>query len=223
MAYATTSLFRSLTHFTTSEVSDTDLTTLITYADKAIVRLTTTEVYLERLDGNIDDSNVDFKTKYSPLADTDASGTADKDDVSVYYATYDDTTHWIELGSAQTVTSIQADEGIITMETAPTNITAEAGVYAKYSYESKTILDTSLRNQAACYYLAYLVANKITGDTPNLHMIEDAPYIRKETVGADWLKLCFKILGLQDKVYLTRADGDSIDAGIPIEVSKRRD
>ncbi len=220
MAYATSVLFRRLTHFSVSDISDTDVTNLIAEADRAITRMTTTEVWLEQLDGTIDGSNVDFRTKYIPIADADASGAIDGDDVTVYYATYDATTGWVELGTADAVTSIQAETGIITVTTAPTTTTAEAGVFAIYRYDTHGKTDYDMIALAATYYLAYLVASKITGDTPKLHMIEDAPYIRRDTIGADWLKLCYETLGLQDKIFLYRTDGDGVPPMNPYATSK---
>ena len=94
MAYATLILFRRVTHFTTSMIIDTDVTNLIAEADRAVIRLTTTEVYLEQLEGNIDGTNVDFKTACKPIADKDEDGTVDGNDVSVFYATYVDVPNW---------------------------------------------------------------------------------------------------------------------------------
>ena len=209
MAYATLVLFRQMTHFTTSHISDTDINNLIAEADRNVVRLTTTEVWLEELIGNIDGTNVDFRTKYRPIADATASGTVVAADVTVYYATYDATTNWKELGSAQTVTSIQAETGIITMDTAPTTTTAEAGVFAIYRYDSLGKVDYDILALASTYYLAYLVANKIKGQTPQMSMVE-TPYLRRDITGGDWLRLCYEALGLQDKVFLVRPDGDGI-------------
>ena len=217
MAYATSVLFRRMTHFTTSDVSDTDITNLITEADRNVVRLTTTEVWLEELDGSIDGTNVDFRIKHIPIADATASGTVVAADVTVYYATYDATTNWRELGSAKTVTSIQAETGIITMETAPTTTTAEAGLFAIYRYDTRGKTDYDILALASTYYLAYLVANKIKGNTPEMSRVE-TPYLRRDLIGADWLKLCYETLGLQDKIFLVRPDGDGIPEIKPAHV-----
>jgi len=220
-AYATTVLFRRVTHFSVSDISDTDLGNLIAEADRAIVRLTTTEVWLEELEGNIDGSNVDFRTKHIPIADSDASGTIDGSDVSVYYATYDDTTGWRELGTAKTVTSIQAETGIITMETAPTSSTAEAGVWAIYRYDTHGKTDYDVLALAASYYLGYLVASKLRGETPNRSQTApEAAYLRRDLIGGDWLALCYETLGLQDKIFLYRSDGEGVPPMQPVATSK---
>ncbi len=208
MAYATLALFRSLTNFTISEISDTEVTALIADADRAVIRLTTTEVYLERLRGNVDGTNVDFKTRFRPIADKDADSSVDGSDVTVYYATFDSVTNYVELGSAQTVTSIQEKEGIITMTTAPTSTTAEAGVFAIYRYDSLGQTSFDVYKLAASYYLAYMASNKIRGKTPNYSTTETS--VREDVVSQDWLVLCYETLGLQDKLFFGAPKGHGI-------------
>jgi len=207
-----------VTHFTASDISNTDVTALITEADRNVVRLTTTDVWLEELDGNIDGTNVDFRKKNIPIADADSSGSVDGDDVKIYYATFDDTTGWRELGTAKTVTSIQAETGIITMDTAPTATTAEAGVFAIYRYDTLGETDYDILALAATYYLAYLVANKLKGKTPKMSLVE-SPYLRKDLIGADWISLCYQTLGLQDKIFLVRPEGHGIPEIKPAHVT----
>ena len=163
------------------------------------------------MEGNVDGSNKDFRTKYRPIADTTASGTVVAEDVTVYYTTHDDTTGWVELGSAQTVTSIQAETGIITMDTAPTSTTAEAGVLVVYRYDSQGAQSNDIRKLAACYYLAYMVASKTMGKFPDYSQTEQkAPYLRRDLGGGEWLQLCYETLGLQDKLFLVRPDGSGL-------------
>lgn len=208
MAYATLILFRSLTNFTVSEISDDEVNALLADADRAVVRLTTTEVYLEQLEGNIDGVNVDFRTRHRPIADKDADGSVDGSDVTIFYSTYDSVTNWRELGSGQTVTSIQAKEGIITMSTAPTTSTAEAGVFAIYRYDTKGQTSFDIYNLAATYYLAYMAANKIEGKTPNYNTTDIS--VRENVAKKDWLALCYETLDLQDKLFLDAPKGFGI-------------
>lgn len=208
MAYASLQQFRSLTNFTTSEIIDTDVTALIADADRAVVRLTTTEVYLEELEGNVDDVNVDFRTLKRPIADTNASGSVTTSDVKVFYATYDPVTNWIELGAEQTVSSVLEKEGIITMSVAPTTITAEAGVFSIYRYESRGDTNFDIYKLAATYFLAYMVANKLSGETPNYNTT--AISVREDVTGKDWLKLVYETLALQDKLFLNLPKGFGI-------------
>ncbi len=213
-------MFRRITHFSVSDISDTDITNLIAEADRAVMRLSTTEVWLEELDGSVDGSNTDFRTKYVPIADTNVDGNVDEDDVTIYYATFDSVTGWTELGSAVSASSVQSETGIITMATAPTSTTAEAGVWAIYRYDTHGKTDYDILALASTYYLAYLTASKLMGRTPRLHTIEDAPYVRRDTIGADWLKLCYETLGLQDKIFLVRSDGAGVPPMQPVATSK---
>ena len=208
MVYSSLTQFRAVTNFTTSEISDTEVTALISDADRAVVRLTTTEVYLERLWGNVDGVNVDFRTRRAPIADTDADGNVDGDDVTVYYATFDSVTNYRELGSPQTVSSVQDKKGIITMQTAPTNVTAEGGVFSIYRYDSKGNTSIDIYKLASTYYLAYMAANKIAGQTPEYSTTDIS--VRENVAKMDWLALCYETLDLQDKLFLDAPRGFGI-------------
>lgn len=353
MGYASISLFRQLTNQNKDVISDPILNSILPIADRLVNKMISTRVYLERLDGKIDGSNKDFRTKFGPIADTtmknitvvDTCDTADftastdavddslagslshdggssismgksgtteafityskeptavdgtgrrlkitvfiKDtqelvrsnamevrigsasdayytksftraklknglnevdilltdmgtsgtpditsldyifiefnvpatsdtitagnlmmdnwrledidspdisDVEVYYATNDDTTGYIEYGSLQTITSFQAKERIITMTTAPTSSTAEAGVYASYAYVSQN-MDWNLVNPAACYLAAHIASFIIAGQAPNYSRIEDV-FARRDIAGApdEWLRLSLSLL-----------------------------
>jgi len=118
----------------------------------------------------------------------------DTDDLIVYYATNDDDTGWREYGSSQTITSLQPDEGIITMTSAPTTTTAEAGVFATYSYVTKN-MDWNLINPAACYLAAHLASFKIAGTAPNYEAIADV-FARRDLAGSpdEWLRLALSLI-----------------------------
>jgi len=133
----------------------------------------------------------DIIMDYWRLEDIDSP---DGDDVKVFYATLDSSTNWKEYGTANAVTSIQADEGIITMTVAPTTITAEAGVFCDYSYVSKE-MDWGLVNSAACYMAAHLASFKIAGEAPDYTNIADG-FMRRDIAGApdEWLRLCYSLL-----------------------------
>ncbi len=136
-------------------------------------------------------THADIIMDYWRLEDIDSPDIAD---VKVYYATTDDDSGFLEYGSSQTITSFQAEEGIITMTTAPTTTTAESGVFADYSYVSKN-MDWTLVNTAACYMAAHLSSMKISGEAPNYTNIPDA-ISRRDLAGApdEWLRLCYSII-----------------------------
>jgi len=133
----------------------------------------------------------DIIMDYWRVEDIDSPDTAD---VSVYYATNDDATGWIEYGSVVAITSLQAQEGIITMTTAPTTATAEAGVFATYSFVSRN-MDWGLINAAACYMAAHLASFIVAGKAPNFDAIQDT-FARRDLAGSpdEWLRLALSLL-----------------------------
>lgn len=117
----------------------------------------------------------------------------DTDDVTVFYVTLDANGRKV-LGSGQAVTSLLADEGSITMTTAPTTTTAKGGVFGSYAYVSED-MDWNLVNPAACYMAAHLASFIISGDAPNYTSIQDG-FMRRDIAGApdEWLRLCYSLL-----------------------------
>lgn len=136
-------------------------------------------------------THADLVMDYWRLTDIDSPDTSD---ATVYYATTDDDSGFLEYGTSQTITSLQPTEGIITMTTAPTTTTAEAGIFADYSYVSED-MDWELINTAACYMAAHLCGFKISGNAPNYEAIADS-FARRDLAGApdEWLRLCYSIL-----------------------------
>lgn len=133
----------------------------------------------------------DLKMDYWRLEDIDTPDTAD---FEVFYATTDDNSGFTEYGSAQTVASVQPQSGIITMNTAPTTSTAEAGVFANYAHVSGN-MDWNLVNPAACYMAAHLSSFIVAGKAPNYRNIEDS-FARRDLAGApdEWLRLSLSLL-----------------------------
>ena len=133
----------------------------------------------------------DLKMDWWRLEDIDSPDTSD---VDIFYATNDDTTGWRELGSKQTVSSIQDQDGIIVMSTAPTTTNAEAGVFGSYSYVSR-VMDWELVNAAACYMAAHIASFIIAGQAPNFTQINDV-FARRDVAGApdEWARLSLSLL-----------------------------
>lgn len=161
MAYSSLPAFRSLTHFTESEIPDSEVSALIPEADRAILRLATIEVYDEQLTGDIDGVNKLFMTKHKPIADTDFDSDVDSSDVSVWLVDYDSEQNPVH--TSVQASSVNARDGIITLASAPTTSNAEVGVFADYRYY-KMPVDYDMLKLAANYYLAYLVEMKVRGD-----------------------------------------------------------
>jgi len=206
MAYATLALFRSLTPFSKECISDADVNTMIPLADRAIVQAVTVEAYMEKLSGTRNGTNKEFEVKHKPIADSDFDQDVDKDDVTVYFATYTDTygQQNLDYGSAVTVDSVEANNGLIFVNTAPTSTTAEAGVYGIYRWKKLGTTNYDDLVLASTYFLAYLASCKIAGIAPNFQAIKSG--IREDVVGADWLKVCQKILNLQQGSLFKRVE-----------------
>lgn len=161
MAYATLAKLRSVSHFSTAEISDTDVSALIADADRAVLRLATISFYDEKLSGAIDGVNVLFTTKYKPIADVDCDSSVTDADVTVYLVAYDSENNPVHTSTA--VTTVNARDGIITLTTAPTTTNAEVGVHADYRGYQMSV-DYDLLKLAANYYLAHLCEMKIRTD-----------------------------------------------------------
>jgi len=204
MAYATLALFRSLTPFSKEDIGDADVNTIIPLADRAIIQAISVEAYMEKLSGSINGTNKEFEVKHKPIADADADQDVDKDDVTVYFATYTDDEQNKDYGSAVTVDSVEADNGLIFVATAPTNTTAEAGVYCTYRWKKLGTTTYDDLVLASTYFLAYLAACKVAGRAPNFQAIESK--IREDVIGADWLKVCQKILNLHTGSLFKRVE-----------------
>jgi len=200
MAYASTEQLRALTPFGKGEISDDNVAKLIPLADRHIIQLATEEVYLEQLQGSINGTNTEFRTKHAPIAEADADEDVDAEDVTVYYATNTATENNLDYGAAQTVTDVESENGIINMTTAPTTTTAEAGVFAIYRYIKNRKINYDLLKDASNYYLAYLCAQKISGSTSNYQQIKDGWQRRWVTEGADYKRMAYEILDLVDPI-----------------------
>jgi len=189
MAYSTKEQIRLLTGWDSNIISDANLDSIISLADRLIAKAFSTKVYRERITtGNIDGSNTEFKVKHAPIADTNFDSSVDENDVEVYYATWTDDEHNLDFGSAQTVSSVEADNGIVNVATAPTTTTAEAGLYITYSYTSPHV-DYNLIVLAANYLAVHLASYRVQGEAADYSQIE-ASFLRRDIAGApdEWMR-----------------------------------
>jgi len=151
--YATLLGLRLVSHFTEADISDADVNSLISDADRAILKLATIEVYNEEMEGGIDGINKVFTTEYGQIADTDFDKDVDKDDIVVYLMDYDEEGN--EESTEVEVETVNARDGIITLVDAPTSVNTEAGINIDYRYY-KSKVDYDMLTLAANYYLAHL-------------------------------------------------------------------
>ncbi len=200
--YCSLTDFRSITPFSKSEITDTDVIALMSIASTMVHRKIMTKHKLERdLTGPVDGSNTIFYTHWVPITDADMDSDVDISDVQVYYATWD-ANNRIVFGSVQTISSVDARSGRIIMATAPTPTTAEAGLYLTY-YTSVEDLDYASVRLAATYMLAHLVSLKIRGESPNYNQIREG-FLRPGVTGMvstiidpwqhPYLKACLEII-----------------------------
>lgn len=222
--YCSLSNLRKISNFSTAEISDADVIALMPIASRFAHKKVMTKHKLERdLIGPINGSNTIFYTRSKPIGDGDMDSDVDESDVSVFYATFD-ANRQISFGSAQTVSSVDARSGAITMSTAPTTTTAEAGLFITY-YSTVEDLDYEGLRLAADFFLAHLCALKVRGESPNFEGIT-APYLRQNVSGISgqaydpWRFQHFKtgmeiindLLGKGiDGIGFSRVDADSED------------
>ena len=171
--YCSLTDFRAITPFPKTEISDNDVITLMPIASTMVHGKVMTKHKLERdLLGPVDGSNKIFYVKHKPIGDYDMDSDVDASDVKVFYATFDDNNR-VDYGSEQTVSAVDGQSGNFTMSTAPTTVTAEAGLHVTY-YSTVEDLDYVSVRMAATYMLAHLVSLKIRGEAPNYNQIKEA-------------------------------------------------
>ena len=84
MAWATTTQIRLISGLSTTDISDANVTSIITLADREVAKYVFEYHYAQALEGVQNGSNTLFQTPFKPIGDKDQSGTIDDDDVSVY-------------------------------------------------------------------------------------------------------------------------------------------
>ncbi len=166
MAWATIALARLLSGLSTEDISDADLTSLIPYADLKVKGCVFIGITDSELDGEIDGSNTEFRVSSWPIADYDASGTVDKDDLTVWSVKEDSTTGFEE-STEITVSSVNARDGIVTLDTAPDSTTVDY-VVSDYHLTKRGIDSTKLEHLAslALSYLAFCNVAGTKGSDP---------------------------------------------------------
>lgn len=166
MAWATIALARLLSGLSTTDISDADLTSLIPYADLKIKGCVFMSMADAELDGDINSSNKEFRVPSWPIADYDASGTVDADDLTLWSVKEDSTTGFEE-STEITISSVNARDGIVTLDTAPDSTTVDY-VVSDYHLTKKGIGSTQLEHLAslALSYLAFCNVAGTKGSTP---------------------------------------------------------
>lgn len=185
MAYITVADVRAFLSVQSDVVSDADITTFITTAQKQVIRDISALAVNDTLtdpDGttaNINDSNTKFKVKNTPIADTDADEDIDTGDITVYgWTDYDDPTTKVVLA----VTSVNAETGVITFTTAPSS--SYEMITADYRYYMNRV-DWDLVELASIYKVGWHIAVREFDLLPDTVRLGDMQYIgRGDSTGS---------------------------------------
>lgn len=171
MSYCTYSDVNLLTNIQSGDVANADITSLINFAIYQLNHDLNVKVIRERVEyldstreNDTDGSNTNFyirNWKGNYLADMDDDGDVDTSDVIVHLVSTDGTE------TTATVSSVDEDDGKITLSSAPTS---DQEVYLTYSYSRVSENGGSCHPlvKLACVYLtAYLCYGKINlGKSP---------------------------------------------------------
>jgi len=179
---------RNMTNITTSDLTDTEVCNLITYAgvmlnaDMQIYEEEEEVEYISNTKSNeIDGSNTVYYTKHYPIGDLNDDFKVDTDDVKVYQ--YEDDGTRTEL----TVSAITtADDGKITLSAAPAASTVTLTLTYKWAQRS-VYTPSPLIKQAVISLVGFLAYRKIN--------IGKAPHWR---MGSTQI---WRDIGAQDKYY----------------------
>jgi len=155
LGYVTVTEARTLLGYTTDDISDSDLQTLIDYATELIIEDLTLAIRDEEASGNIDGSNTTFEVDQFPIADTNGDKVVTGSDVTVY--------QWVDKDDPATkstvpVSTIHPREGIIVLSSPPAS-TIEA-ITVDYSYTWEEALNWDLIKVATSYLVGYLFSIK---------------------------------------------------------------
>lgn len=158
MAYATYTHVRTLTNLSTSDVGDTDLTSLIAFATAQVNQDINIKVIREKVEyidqtreNLIDGSNKTYYIKNwkdGYLGDMNNDGSVTTSDIIVYQITSDGTE------TTLTVSSVVANDGKFVLSSAPSEVT----LYVTYVYAPVSVSDPHALVNLACIYLTAALA-----------------------------------------------------------------
>jgi len=159
MAYCTASDVRALTGLASSDIDDTSLSTIITYATYQLNHDISVKVVREKVEyiddtreNDIDGSNTTFYVKnwkHYYIGDLNNDGTVDSNDILVYLVDPDGTE------TTATVSSVTPNDGKFVLSSAPE---ADKKMYITYVYTPVSVSDPHALVKLACIYLAGAMA-----------------------------------------------------------------
>lgn len=171
MAYVTTDEVRTITNISSSQISDADLSNIITFASYQLNEDLQIEIDRERVGyvsetktNDIDGSNTTFYVKNNYIGDLDDDFDVTTSDIVMWK-------EYLETKSYLTISSVDVAEGSFTVSSAPAN---EGSYYVKYTY-SKARMDASglakkVKLAAAQLTAAWAYSKLNVGKAPRFRM-----------------------------------------------------
>jgi len=169
MAYITVDEVRSITNISSSQISDSELSNIITFASYQLNEDLQIEIDRERIafisdikTNDINGTNTTFYVKNNFIGDLDDDFDVDTTDIEVWKE-FNDTKTYL------TVSSIDVKEGSFVVSSAPAN---EGAYYIKYTY-SKARMDTPSKKvalAAAQLVAAWAYSKLNVGKAPRFRM-----------------------------------------------------
>lgn len=164
MALTTIAKIRQVSGISSStDISDTDLTQLLTYSDTRVISDLYKHIYHESIGANPDTGNLwngtnyTFQVQQPPIADRDASGTVDDSDITVTWIDSDYGVH-----TDATVTIVSASEGIITIKNGSDPL-ASTVLYVWVDYDTPYgMVNSTLLDLASALYCSHLAHLRVT-------------------------------------------------------------
>lgn len=168
MAYASIADVRLVSGLSITQISDSDVTSLITFATAQVnedVEILFEDELIEYIDNEktnrINGSNTTFYVRYPYLGDSDNDGDIDKDDLYVYSIDGNGTR------SDLTVSTVVAKTGKFTLSTAPNGVT----LYCTYRSAPVDMTKDTMVKLATAYLTGAFSFTKVSaGATKSFHV-----------------------------------------------------
>jgi hypothetical protein len=159
MALTTVAQVRSLAELSEDDISNADLSVLIDEIGPTFWKDVSARIEWERPDGQIDDVNLEYRVKHSPICPTQNSTDIVLSDIEVYGIKRNSDTGFDE-SSVLTVSEIKENDGRLILAIAPQRDDVDE-IRVNYAYRHRWIDWTRVSTA-----VAYLVASKAFDKSP---------------------------------------------------------
>lgn len=207
MSWSSPSGIRILTGISSGEIPDSELQELCEYADRELFHEISIQVENEDLgpdfDGDwIDGSNKTFRTKNSPIADSNFDGQVSPDEVKVYlWSDPEDPDSRVQVE----VSSVDPALGRVTLSSAPSTDTKR--ITADY-YFYPNPLDFELVKKASNFLASFLAIRKKYGRLPVSVTIGRGLRVDTQGAGDEFYREYLKLLNLIKSRKFKKGEGE---------------